>query len=371
MATIKSEYYRFNGTDWDLFYFKTTADLLIETATYKVLTATERTKISDFLSSFNVANKLLQLDANAKIPVGLIPDISGTYLTKASPAFTGTLTGPAATLTGTVQAGTIQAPIVKSASGQIDFDGAVLKNLADPVAGTDAATKQYVEALTDVGTRPVTAVKAATTGNITLSGLTTIDGYALSAGDRVLVWKQNIELTNGIYTAASGSWTRISADSSQGAYVFVENGNTYNDWFFYAHDQVGTWIEHARPDTVKPGSGLTKSGTTIGVASAGITNAMLAGSIDNGKLANFTSADGTAWGSIASAATSNALATKINNLMSAIKNLRGTAAYNTNNVQTVAGAYSLAASKNVTVVGSVVPSGIEGWNAGDLFFKTL
>jgi hypothetical protein len=51
-------------------------------------------------------------------------------------------------------------------------------------------------------------VRAATTGAITLSGLQTIDGVALTAGDRVLVKNQADTRTNGLYRASTGIWQR-------------------------------------------------------------------------------------------------------------------------------------------------------------------
>jgi hypothetical protein len=53
-------------------------------------------------------------------------------------------------------------------------------------------------------------VTVATLGNITLSGLQTIDGYAVQAGDRVLVTVQDTIGENGIYNASAGAWTRSS-----------------------------------------------------------------------------------------------------------------------------------------------------------------
>lgn len=73
-------------------------------------------------------------------------------------------------------------------------------------------------------------VRAATTGsNITLSGLQTIDGVSLNAGDRVLVKDQSDPTTNGIYTVAAGAWTRASDASAavqwyQGLSVLVTAG---------------------------------------------------------------------------------------------------------------------------------------------------
>lgn len=53
-------------------------------------------------------------------------------------------------------------------------------------------------------------VSCATTANITLSGLQTIDGVVLTAGARVLVKNQTLQQNNGIYAAASTSWTRTT-----------------------------------------------------------------------------------------------------------------------------------------------------------------
>lgn len=59
---------------------------------------------------------------------------------------------------------------------------------------------------------PGLAIKApvavATTTNTALTGLQTIDGVALLAGMRVLVWQQTDAKANGIYNASSGPWTR-------------------------------------------------------------------------------------------------------------------------------------------------------------------
>jgi hypothetical protein len=74
-------------------------------------------------------------------------------------------------------------------------------------------------------------IRVATTGsNITLSGLQTIDGITLLAGDRVLVKDQTDQTTNGIYVAAIGIWSRstdtnISSDLA-GMVCFIEVGTT-------------------------------------------------------------------------------------------------------------------------------------------------
>lgn len=52
------------------------------------------------------------------------------------------------------------------------------------------------------------SVRAATTGNIVLSGTQTIDGVVLAVGNRVLVKNQTAATENGIYVVAAGAWAR-------------------------------------------------------------------------------------------------------------------------------------------------------------------
>ena len=74
-------------------------------------------------------------------------------------------------------------------------------------------------------------VRVATTGNIALANLQTIDGVALVMGDRVLVRAQTNPAENGIYQVTTGgAWTRtLDADIGTemiGATVFVSLGAT-------------------------------------------------------------------------------------------------------------------------------------------------
>jgi len=78
------------------------------------------------------------------------------------------------------------------------------------------------------------SVLAATTANITLSGLQTIDGVALAAGVRVLVKNQTAAKDNGIYEVAAGPWSRsVDADTdakvTPGLLVLVERGTVNGD----------------------------------------------------------------------------------------------------------------------------------------------
>ena len=67
-------------------------------------------------------------------------------------------------------------------------------------------------------------ILAATTANITLSGLQTIDGVALVAGNKVLVKNQSTGVS-GVYTVASSSWT-LYAVTVYNKFYFVSEGTT-------------------------------------------------------------------------------------------------------------------------------------------------
>lgn len=111
--------------------------------------------------------------------------------------------------------------------------GTIAGNPVSPGA-TDAQVLDSLAAgLTQVvaaaGYTVISAVRVATTANITLSGLQTIDGVALAAGDRVLVKDQAAAAANGIYVAATGAWARAAdfdsaAEIVTGAYIPVQSG---------------------------------------------------------------------------------------------------------------------------------------------------
>src|SRR5712671_417914 len=109
----------------------------------------------------------------------------------------------------------------------LDRRGATV-SAADPPIGTNPNPDLAIKA----------PVRVATTGsNITLSGLPTIDGVAVAAGDRVLVKDQTDATTNGLYNAATGPWTRtIDANNNsqfaQGMMVAVANGTANANGLF-------------------------------------------------------------------------------------------------------------------------------------------
>lgn len=122
-------------------------------------------------------------------------------------------------------------------SASINFGGFALQGVGTPVAGTDAANKNYVDSAI-VGLEWKAAVKAATLlpGNMALSFAagSIIDGYTLVAGDRILIKNQADATTNGIYVVqASGAPVRASDASTtaelNNATVFVTDGTANAD----------------------------------------------------------------------------------------------------------------------------------------------
>ena len=164
-------------------------------------------------------------------------------------------------------------------TGVIDVSATRITNLAEPTADTDAATKYYVDAARS-GLDVKASVKAATTGSITLSNTQTIDGVALSVGDRVLVKDQSTKSQNGIYVVASGSWARSSdADNTpagevtSGMFTFVEQGtvNANCGFVLTTADPItlGTtdldFTLFSSSGTLIAGNGLSKNGYTLEV----------------------------------------------------------------------------------------------------------
>ena len=114
-------------------------------------------------------------------------------------------------------------------TNNLNASGFAVQNMADATAPQDAVTKAQLDAAVQ-GYKWKEPVRAATTGNITLSGAQTIDGVAVAAGNRVLVKSQSAAAANGIYVAAAGAWTRATdfdaASEVTGATVFVSEGTT-------------------------------------------------------------------------------------------------------------------------------------------------
>jgi len=123
-------------------------------------------------------------------------------------------------------------------------------------------------------------VACATTANITLSGLQTIDTYTTLSGDRVIVKNQSTSANNGIYIASSGAWTR-STDANTwnelvSAIAFIEYGSQAGGAWFCTVTPGGTlgvtpvtWAQFTTSATYSAGTGLSLTGYTFSITNTG------------------------------------------------------------------------------------------------------
>ena len=161
--------------------------------------------------------------------------------------------------------------------GAISANSQKITNLATPTADGDAASKSYVDSVSQ-GLDIKEAVKVATTANITLSGTQTIDGVAVSADERVLVKDQSTASQNGLYLCKSGSWARTddlaTGDDASSVFVFVDQGTVNSDNGFVCSTNKGsavvgtnnlTFVQFSGAGQITAGDGLDKSGNTMSV----------------------------------------------------------------------------------------------------------
>ena len=144
---------------------------------------------------------------------------------------------------------------------------------------TDIVNKSYVDAIAQ-GLAFKQPAQVATTVNITLSGLQTIDGYTTLVGDRVLVKNQTNQANNGIYVASASAWTRSTdADTYAelvSAFLFVENGGQSGSAWVSTITQNGTlgttaitFSQFSNSALYTAGTGLTLSGYQFSITPVG------------------------------------------------------------------------------------------------------
>jgi hypothetical protein len=149
------------------------------------------------------------------------------------------------------------------------------------------ATKEYVDGVAQ-GLDIKASCRLATTvadGNIGLSGLANIDGVTPLSGDRILVKNQTAGSENGIYVAASGSWSRAddaaqNGEITPGTFVFVEQGSVNADsgWVVTTNGTITigatdiVWTQFSGAGQIDAGIALTKTGNTLDVDLTDATN---------------------------------------------------------------------------------------------------
>jgi len=164
--------------------------------------------------------------------------------------------------------------------GSVSLNSQKITNLATPTADGDAASKSYVDGVSQ-GLDVKASCIAATTGNITiataLNNGDTLDGVSLSTNDRVLVKDQSSASENGIYIVGSSPARAddlaAGADAA-GMFTFVEKGTVNADNGFVCTSDKGSAVvgtnnlafsQFSGAGQVVASDGLSKSGNTLSV----------------------------------------------------------------------------------------------------------
>lgn len=254
---------------------------------------------SEEIGYLNDVTSSIQTQLNAKAPT-------------ADPTFTGTVSG---VTKGHVGLGNVDntsdadKPISSATQTALNAKLALaggtmtgdLTLVGAPTQALHAATKAYVDNVS-AGLHVHEAAHAATSNTLAvLSGgsvtynngtdgvgatltlgtaLTTLDGHALTNGDRILVKNEANAAHNGVYARTSSTvLTRAddfntAAEIAGGDLVFVENGTLYNSTSWVVENEVNTvgtdnvlWAQFSGAGTVTGGTNISVTGLQVSVVS--------------------------------------------------------------------------------------------------------
>ncbi|QOI69032.1 putative tail fiber protein [Pelagibacter phage Mosig EXVC030M] len=287
------------------------------------------------ISNANLANPTTTLGSSTLTLGATTTDIAGlTSLVVDSITINGSTVSTSASNTDITLSphgtGTVKVPSGYEDRAGFTTDSLANKAYVDQVAqGLDTkpscrvGTTANLSATYDNGTAGV----GATLTNSGTQAALSIDGVTMVADDRVLVKDQSTAAQNGIYVvtnigSGSTNWilTRATPEDqpselSGGAFVFVEEGTSNGDnGYVFTHNGQPTFgttaldvAQFSGAGQVVAGAALSKSGNQLDVEvddssievnadalrvkALGITNAMLAGSIDGAKIENFVFTD--------------------------------------------------------------------------------
>ena len=224
--------------------------------------------------------------------------------------------------------------LVLNPTGNISANSNRIVDVSNPTSANDASNKTYVDSVAQ-GLAIKTACAAATTADlsgtynngtngvgatitIAADSIAVLDGVTLQVGDRILVKNQTNLVENGIYTYTNTSTLTRATDAdttaelSAGTFFFVQSGTLGGDNGFVQTEIVNNigsgansnikYTQFSGAGQIVAGAAITKTGNqldigvddssievtadALNVKALGITNAMLAGSIANAKLAN-------------------------------------------------------------------------------------
>lgn len=176
----------------------------------------------------------------------------------------------------------------------------------DPTSALQLATKQYVDAVAqslNIHASCAAATSASlaslTGGTVTYNNgssgvgatltlsvaLTTLDGYTLLNGNRILVKNEDTQANNGIYTWATGGTVLTRAtdfdtnvEIASGDFTFISNGTLYANTGWVQTLTVATvgtnpivFVQFSGAGTYTAGTGLTLAGNQFSITNTAVT----------------------------------------------------------------------------------------------------
>ena len=175
------------------------------------------------------------------------------------------------------------------ASSNVAITGGAVGGLSSPSAGSDAATKTYVDDLV-TGLKSRIICRVATTANIDLTADLqngdSLDGITLATNDRVLVKNQTTTTANGVYkVVASGTASRDpdfdTVAELSGQLVIIQEGSSNADtmWLCTTDNSGSIGAVTITFSQVFPSSGgtvtsvgLTQSGSEFTISGSPVTS---------------------------------------------------------------------------------------------------
>jgi len=183
-------------------------------------------------------SKILQVEPDGKVVAYVVPNVNAIVYSNGN-ELVGDATkfswNNSTSLFSVVGSAKISAGILTSSIGEYATGGGVTANNswtfsqnvnipAVPTSATHAASKEYVDNTALTGLKLGAPVKTVSVSNIALSGLSPVNGYTPSSGDRILVIGQTTATENGVYVADSSTWSRATdsdTDSELRGYQYL------------------------------------------------------------------------------------------------------------------------------------------------------
>ena len=310
--------------------------------------------------------------------------------------------------------------LVPTGTGTVNVGNFIISNLGAPVADTDAATKKYVDDVSQglnihdaVAAATPTTLATITSGTITYNNgangvganLTTtgsfnlIDGVNVqTSGTRILVKNEANAVYNGIYTWSNATVITRATDFNSvpeveaGDFVFCNGGTLYDNTGWVQTDSpagIGgasdtiTFTQFSGAGTYTAGTGLTLTGSQFSITNTAVT----AGAYGNGDYnATFTvNGQGQLTAAANVAITANAAnlsgttlkSTVVNSSLTSVGVLTSLSISGNANIgnvgaaagvfSTITGSLTTASQSNLTAVGTLASLSVSGnANVGNL-----